>query len=64
MTIDPSNAYIDENGKLNSYAFSPAPGYNGVTSRIRRDNMEKRVFGYDSEYSRNPIDIEEGNYPG
>jgi uncharacterized protein UU044 len=37
-TPDPDNAYVDENGKISSHAYSPAKGYNSVTSRMENDN--------------------------
>ncbi|UUD35110.1 putative immunoglobulin-blocking virulence protein [Mycoplasmopsis caviae] len=64
LTLSPDNIYIDENGNLNSFSASPPKEFNSVTSRIRRDNMEKRAFGWDSEYWRAPGDIAEGNFPG
>ncbi|EFF41708.1 putative immunoglobulin-blocking virulence protein [Mycoplasmopsis alligatoris] len=64
MTTSPDNVYINANGEFDSYAFSPLPGYNAVTSRMTRDNKEKRTFGYDSYYTRSPRSVLEGTYPG
>ncbi|QSF13616.1 putative immunoglobulin-blocking virulence protein [Mycoplasma sp. Mirounga ES2805-ORL] len=61
---DPTNSYVDENGELNSYSFDPPNGFNKVTSRLKRDNSEKRVFSYDSHWSRSGDDIKDGIYPG
>ena len=63
-TPDPDNAYVDENGKISSHAYSPAKGYNSVTSRMENDNWNRRVFGYKSWYGRTPGNLVEGNYPG
>ncbi|ADE19577.1 putative immunoglobulin-blocking virulence protein [Mycoplasma crocodyli] len=65
MVIDYTNAKIDENGKLDSFSYSPLnDGYNGVTGRMTRDNKNRRLFGYNSWYVRSPKDIEEGNFTG
>ncbi|TQC51520.1 putative immunoglobulin-blocking virulence protein [Mycoplasmopsis mucosicanis] len=63
-SIDPNNAYINENGELDSYAFSPAPGFNSVTDRLSRDNKERRIFNFDSWYPLNGPDILNDKYPG
>lgn len=59
---DPRNAYVDENGEIDSYTYSPIN--NQVTSRIRRDNKEFRVFGYDSEYNLTPDQALNNEIPG
>ncbi|MGZ9453958.1 putative immunoglobulin-blocking virulence protein [Mycoplasma sp. AC157] len=56
------NVYIDANGQINSYAFDPL--INGVVATRKRDNSEKRVFGYSSQWSRSPEDVRNGVYPG
>ncbi|WP_330463503.1 putative immunoglobulin-blocking virulence protein [Metamycoplasma gateae] len=63
-TASPDNAYINENGEIDSYTYSPAPGYNSVTSRMERDNKERRAFGIEGWYARTPQDIADGNYRG
>ncbi|MCV3728180.1 putative immunoglobulin-blocking virulence protein [Ureaplasma miroungigenitalium] len=63
-SLDDSNSYIDENGEINSYAFTPLPGTNKVTSRLIYDNENRRVFGYKSEFNRSPDDLISGNYQG
>ncbi|MBN4089550.1 putative immunoglobulin-blocking virulence protein [Mycoplasma enhydrae] len=64
LTASPDNAYINENGELDSYTYSPADGYNKVTSRMERDNAERRVFGIKGYFGRNPGDIANGEYKG
>ncbi|WP_274517371.1 putative immunoglobulin-blocking virulence protein [Metamycoplasma alkalescens] len=63
-TATAENVYINENGELDSYSYDPAPGFNVVTTRLERDNREKRVFSIDGYYGRNPDDISNGEYPG
>ncbi|MGZ9413709.1 putative immunoglobulin-blocking virulence protein [Mycoplasma sp. Z386] len=62
--IEPENrnVYIDANGEINSYSFEPL--INGVVATRKRDNSEKRVFGYSSQWSRSPEDVQKGVYPG
>ncbi|AEM68710.1 putative immunoglobulin-blocking virulence protein [Mycoplasma putrefaciens] len=62
--LDPRNAFINENGVIDSYGYNIPDKYNTVTSRITRDNLEKRVFGYNSQYTRSSDDIRNGTYPG
>ncbi|WP_434328891.1 putative immunoglobulin-blocking virulence protein [Mycoplasma capricolum subsp. capricolum] len=64
LTIDPRNAFINEKGEIDSYAWSPPDSHNTVTSRLQRDNSERRVFGYNSYYNRSSDSIENGDYPG
>ncbi|MCV3743576.1 putative immunoglobulin-blocking virulence protein [Ureaplasma sp. ES3154-GEN] len=64
FTLDESNAYLNEKGEWASYAYTPVPGTNKVTSRLEYDNANRRVFGYDSAFNRNPEDLENGSYPG
>ncbi|WP_434329195.1 putative immunoglobulin-blocking virulence protein [Mycoplasma capricolum] len=64
LTIDPRNAFINENGEIDSYGWNVPDEYNTVTSRQQRDNSERRVFGYNSWHSRTSYDIENGNYEG
>ncbi|MBU4689448.1 putative immunoglobulin-blocking virulence protein [Mycoplasma zalophidermidis] len=64
FTTDPDNVYINENGEIDSYAYSPAPDFNSVTSRLKRDNYTRRVFSYNTEWMRNPDDVKNGIYPG
>ncbi|WFQ90056.1 putative immunoglobulin-blocking virulence protein [Mycoplasma feriruminatoris] len=64
LTIDPRNAFINENGEIDSNAWSPPDSHNTVTSRLQRDNSERRVFGYNSYYNRSSDSIENGDYPG
>ncbi|WP_051521831.1 putative immunoglobulin-blocking virulence protein [Mycoplasma leonicaptivi] len=59
---DDRNAYIDENGKIGTHAWSPI--VNKVTSELSRNNYEKRVFGWKEYYNRSGYSIEEGEYPG
>ncbi|MBU4690546.1 putative immunoglobulin-blocking virulence protein [Mycoplasma sp. ES3157-GEN-MYC] len=63
-TTDPHNVYINENGEIDSHAYSPPEEFNTVTSRLKRDNYTRRVFSYNSEWGRSPDDIRNGNYPG
>ncbi|BAP39710.1 putative immunoglobulin-blocking virulence protein [Metamycoplasma canadense] len=63
-TASPDNAYINENGELDSYTYSPAPGYNKVTSRLERDNKKRRGIPIKGYYGRTPDQISSGNYPG
>lgn len=64
LTPDPNNAYINENGEVDSYAASPADGYNSVTSRIANDNKNRRVFNYEGTQTRTPDQTRNGEYPG
>ncbi|WP_330463649.1 putative immunoglobulin-blocking virulence protein [Metamycoplasma gateae] len=64
FTATADNAYINENGELDSYTYEPAPGYNKVTSRMERDNKERRAFSIEDHWARNPDDIKNGNYRG
>ncbi|WP_427867466.1 putative immunoglobulin-blocking virulence protein [Mycoplasmopsis arginini] len=63
-TATADNAYINENGELDSYTYEPAPGYNKVTSRMERDNKERRAFSIEDHWARNPEDIKNGVYRG
>ncbi|VEU81750.1 putative immunoglobulin-blocking virulence protein [Mycoplasmopsis arginini] len=63
-TASPDNAYINENGEIDSYGYDPAPGYNTVTTRMERDNKERRAFGIEGYYGRTPDEIANGNYRG
>ncbi|BAW18461.1 hypothetical protein MBVG596_0882 [Mycoplasmopsis bovigenitalium] len=62
--LDPSNSYINENGELDSHAYSPPEGHNVVIARRVNDNKNRRTFSYDSPYGRSPDDIRDGVYPG
>ncbi|AIA29350.1 hypothetical protein MCFN_00960 [Mycoplasmopsis californica] len=62
--IDPRNTYINEDGELDSFTYTPPDEYNTVTNRMRKDNLERRVFSYNSPYGRTPADIQDGTYPG
>ncbi|MBU4690943.1 putative immunoglobulin-blocking virulence protein [Mycoplasma zalophi] len=62
--LDPDNAYIREDGSLDSYSYGQPDRFNSVTSRMSRDNSTKRVFSYNSYWWRSPYDVENGNYPG
>ncbi|WP_412031328.1 putative immunoglobulin-blocking virulence protein [Metamycoplasma buccale] len=64
LIADPDNAYINENGEVDSYAYSPPKDYNTATSRMERDNRDRRVFGYEGWEGRNPGQIESGTYKG
>ncbi|VEU69671.1 Uncharacterised protein [Mycoplasmopsis californica] len=64
LTIDPNNAYINENGEIDAWAFTPPNEYNKVTSRLERDNSERRVFGYKSHEIRSSDVVLKGTYPG
>ncbi|BBU47397.1 putative immunoglobulin-blocking virulence protein [Mycoplasmopsis felis] len=59
---DNDNIYVDKDGKLNSYSVSPI--FNSVVTEIKRNNLEKRVFGSDSQWNRPSGNIEKGEYPG
>ena len=59
---DNRNVYINENGELDSYSFSPL--YNSVTSRLSRDNKDKRAFGFDSYWAVSPANILDNETPG
>ncbi|WP_307444410.1 putative immunoglobulin-blocking virulence protein [Mycoplasma yeatsii] len=64
LALDPRNAYINEDGVIDSYAYNIPDRYNTVTSRITRDNLERRVFNYNSPYTRSAEDVRNGTYPG
>ncbi|MFZ8230705.1 putative immunoglobulin-blocking virulence protein [Mycoplasmopsis bovis] len=64
LVISPRAAIINEDGTISSHGFAPDDQFNTVTSRISRDNRERRVFGYDSPYGRSPDNVWEGSYPG
>ncbi|WFQ90052.1 putative immunoglobulin-blocking virulence protein [Mycoplasma feriruminatoris] len=64
LTIDPRNAFINEDGEIDSYGWNVPDEFNTVTSRMQRDNSTRRVFGYNQWYSRSSDDIQNGNYPG
>lgn len=64
LTPDQDNAYINENGEIDSHAYSPAEGYNGVTSRMQNDNENRRVFGYKDWRGRSAWETQNGEYPG
>ncbi|WP_169728196.1 putative immunoglobulin-blocking virulence protein [Mycoplasmopsis cricetuli] len=62
---DNYNIYINENGEIDSYSFSPL--INGTVVSIQRDNSEKRVFGFDSDaldFKRYSPDLIKGTYKG
>lgn len=63
-TIGEDNVYINANGEISSYSASPPDKHNGTTSRMIRDNLTKRVFGYNSWHWRAPGQVDEGIYPG
>lgn len=64
LTPDQDNAYINENGEIDSYAYSPADGFNTVTSRMQNDNKNRRVFGYNEWRGRSAWETQNGEYPG
>lgn len=64
LTPDQDNAYINENGEIDSYAYSPADGFNTVTSRMQNDNKNRRVFGYNEWRGRSSWETQNGEYPG
>ncbi|PTD30911.1 putative immunoglobulin-blocking virulence protein [Mycoplasma leachii] len=64
LTISPRNAFINENGEIDSHSWGPPDAYNSVTSRLQRDNSTYRVFDYDQYYNRSSDRIEDGTYPG
>ncbi|QVK05727.1 putative immunoglobulin-blocking virulence protein [Mycoplasma mycoides] len=64
LTISPRSAFINEAGEIDSNGWGPPDEYNTVTSRLRRDNSEYRVFDYDEYYSRSSDRIANGTYPG
>lgn len=64
LAISPRSAIINEDGTISSHGFAPDDQFNTVTSRISRDNRERRVFGYDSPYGRSPDSVWEGSYEG
>ncbi|QVK02543.1 putative immunoglobulin-blocking virulence protein [Mycoplasma mycoides] len=64
LTISPRNAFINENGEIDSHSWGPPAQFNTVTSRMQRDNSEYRIFDYDAWQTRTPGDIDAGNFPG
>ncbi|EFF41779.1 putative immunoglobulin-blocking virulence protein [Mycoplasmopsis alligatoris] len=65
LVLDYANATINENGELDSFAYSPVNDtYNGTTGRMTRDNTHRRLFGYKTWYVRSPKAIEDGAYDG
>ncbi|QKT05237.1 putative immunoglobulin-blocking virulence protein [Mycoplasma sp. OR1901] len=64
LFIDPDerNIFVNENGELDSAAYSPL--YNKVVAELTRNNSEKRVFGNNSYESRSPESIANGEYKG
>ncbi|MDJ1648119.1 putative immunoglobulin-blocking virulence protein [Mycoplasma phocimorsus] len=56
------NVYINENGELDSYAFTPL--YNSVTGRMTRDNSEKRPFAFNETWPISPQGILDNDTPG
>ncbi|WP_434341649.1 putative immunoglobulin-blocking virulence protein [Mycoplasma putrefaciens] len=62
--LDPRNAFINEDGVIDSYGYNIPDKYNTVTSRITTDNLTRRVFGYNSPYTRSSDDVRNGVYPG
>ncbi|AIZ55486.1 putative immunoglobulin-blocking virulence protein [Mycoplasma mycoides] len=64
LTISPRNAFINENGEIDSNGWGPPNEFNTVTSRIQNDNSNYRTFSYDTPYNRSSHSIESGNYPG
>ncbi|MDJ1647141.1 putative immunoglobulin-blocking virulence protein [Mycoplasma phocimorsus] len=59
---DNSNVYINENGILDSYSFTPT--YNTVTSRLLKDNEERRAFGFQEYWPVAPGAILDNKIPG
>ncbi|MDC8900763.1 putative immunoglobulin-blocking virulence protein [Metamycoplasma hyosynoviae] len=67
LTADDDNVFINKDGEIDSRSFSPFPGSNSTFERIKRDNQDKRVFGFDSEihnFKRPSNSIMTGDYPG
>ncbi|WP_031489049.1 putative immunoglobulin-blocking virulence protein [Ureaplasma canigenitalium] len=64
FTLNPDNVYINENGEIDSYSYTPPTKYNQSINRLQRDNLEKRIFGYNSYHGRTPNQVERGDYPG
>ncbi|QBF34594.1 putative immunoglobulin-blocking virulence protein [Mycoplasmopsis phocirhinis] len=62
--LDQRETYFTENGELESSAYNLPDDYNGTISRLKRDNLTRRVFSYDSPYNRSPDQIRDGSYPG
>ncbi|MDJ1649003.1 putative immunoglobulin-blocking virulence protein [Mycoplasma phocimorsus] len=56
------NVYVNENGELDSYAFTPL--YNSVTGRMTRDNSEKRPFAFNETWPISPEGILNNDTPG
>ncbi|MDJ1646587.1 putative immunoglobulin-blocking virulence protein [Mycoplasma phocimorsus] len=56
------NVYINEQGQLDSHAFSPI--YNTVTTRLKKDNEELRAFGFDTYWPISPGAILDNEIPG
>ncbi|WP_427902966.1 putative immunoglobulin-blocking virulence protein [Metamycoplasma alkalescens] len=63
-TATAENAYINENGELDSYSYEPAPGYNNAIVLNEKLNRERRVFHMEGYFGRNPGQIADGEYPG
>lgn len=63
-SINQDNVYINEKGEIGSYSHGLPAEFNGVLSRMYRDNNEKRAFTYDSAEWRFSGAIQEGKYPG
>lgn len=61
---DDTNVYINADGSIDSHAYSPLPGYNKVTTRMERDNKDRRAYGYSSWRILSPDEILKGEYPG
>ncbi|AJQ45089.1 hypothetical protein JM47_00185 [Ureaplasma diversum] len=61
---DETNVYINADGSVDSHAYSPLPGYNKVTTRMERDNKDRRAYGYPSWRILSPDEIQKGEYPG
>ncbi|WGI36999.1 putative immunoglobulin-blocking virulence protein [Mesomycoplasma lagogenitalium] len=59
---DNQNIYVDENGNLGSWSYSPL--LNTVQARLIKDNSEKRVFGNSGYRGRYPANIGKGVYDG
>ncbi|WP_029608695.1 putative immunoglobulin-blocking virulence protein [Mycoplasma simbae] len=63
-TISPDNAYIREDGTIDSYSASLPDGFNSVTTRMARDNWERRTFSYRDYRKRYPDEVRNGIYSG
>ncbi|MCT4469637.1 putative immunoglobulin-blocking virulence protein [Mycoplasma sp. HS2188] len=62
--LDPRETYFTENGELESSVWNLPDEFNGTISRLKRDNLTRRVFSYDTQWNRSPEDIKNGTYPG